>query len=185
MSRVTPLQAEYRSRAARESDIRDQMPVLYAWARNATRVIELGVGAERTQGASCCGNSTSAFLAGLEHTGGQLWSVDIAEPTVLAWWHDLPSWHFLQADDRSPEAVNFCPEQADLLFIDTSHFYEHTLAELRLYAPLVRAGGMILLHDTGPGWPDVARALNDWCSEASLEWYDHPGWPGLGMVEVP
>lgn len=183
---MTPLQQEYRRRAALESDIREQMPVLYAWARHATRVIELGVGAERTQGASCCGNSTSALLAALEHTGGHLWSVDIAEPTVPAWWYEMPAgWSFFLADDTSPEAQAFCPPEADLLFIDTSHSYEHTLTELRLYAPRVRPGGTILLHDTGPGWPDVARALNDYCPGAAREWYDHPGWPGLGVIEVP
>jgi hypothetical protein len=182
---VTPLQQEYRRRAALESDIRDQMAVLYAWARHATRVIELGVGAAATQGASCCGNSTSAFLAALEPGGGQLWSVDIAEPTVPTWWYELPHWTFLCADDATAEAQAFCPPEADLLFIDTSHFYEHTLIELQLYAPRVCPGGVILLHDTGPGWPDVARALNDYCPGAGLEWYDHPGWPGLGIIEVP
>jgi predicted O-methyltransferase YrrM len=181
---LTALQAEYRERAARASDIREQMPVLYAWARHASQIVELGVGAAATQGANT-GNSTSAFLAGLEHSGGTLWSVDIADPTVPAWWSEIDFWHFLRADDTSPEALKFCPGAVDLLFIDTSHLYTHTMEELSLYAPRVKPGGTILLHDTGPGWPDVGRALNDWCPEAGRTWYDHPGWPGLGVIEVP
>lgn len=171
----TPLAREYRYRAAREHDIRDQMPVLYAWARHATKVIELGI---RT------GNSTSAFLAALEGRG-ELWSVDVSYPDVPVSWTALENWHVLVTDDVTDQAVEFCPDGVDLLFIDTSHYYEHTRAELRLYVPKVRPGGVVLLHDTGPGWPDVSRALNDWSTETGLSWYDHPGWPGLGVIEVP
>lgn len=172
---IPGLAAEYRARAAAEHDIREQMPVLYAWARHARSVIELGVRS---------GNSTSAFLAALEGRG-ELWSVDIAPPQVPAYWHGQPHWHLLVCDDLEPRAVRFCPDQADVLFIDTSHYYDHTLAELRLYVPKVRSGGVVLMHDTGPGWPDVARALDSFSRETGLSWYDHPGWPGLGVIEVP
>jgi cephalosporin hydroxylase len=173
---MTPLQKEYRHRCAQVTDIRDQLPVLYAWACHAKRVIELGVRG---------GNSTSAFLAALERGGGELWSVDISVPGVPLWWHELPSWHLMVADDCDPRAVSFCPGEADVLFIDTSHYYDHTLAELRAYAPKVRAGGLILMHDSGPDWPDVAQALNAWCRETGNEWYDLTGWPGMGVVELP
>lgn len=175
------LATEYRNRAVLGmpyNDIRDQMPVLYAWARRAAKVIELGV---RT------GNSTSAFLAALEGRG-ELWSVDVNPPLVPDYWLDLPNWHFLQADDISAQALDFCPDRVDVLFIDTSHYYEHTMAELKMYVPKVRPGGVVLLHDTVPyptdlgvGWPDVSAALN----ASGLDWYDHPGWPGLGVIEIP
>jgi len=175
MSRV---QEQYRERAAMEHDIKAQMPVLYAWARlPGARVIELGVRG---------GNSTAALLAGIEHSGGELWSVDIAEPEVPAEWNGLPFWHLLVADDQSPEAVAFCPGDVDVLFVDTSHFYDHTMAELRLYVPKVKPGGIVLLHDTATcDWPDVSRALNDFCAETGRAWYDHPWWHGLGVIEVP
>lgn len=174
---MTALGEEYRRRAVADHDIRAQMPVLYAWARHSRRIIELGVRS---------GNSTCAFLAGLEHSGGELWSVDTDPPQVPDEWHLLESWHVLVADDRSAEARGFCPAGADVLFIDTSHYYEHTLAELRLYVPKVRPGGVILLHDTDPQeWPDVSRALRDYCAEVALEWYDHPFWHGLGVIEIP
>jgi predicted O-methyltransferase YrrM len=175
---VSSVQEDYRARAASDHDIKAQMPVLYAWARQpGARIIELGVRG---------GNSTAALLAGIGHGGGELWSVDIAEPEVPAHWRGLARWHLLVADDQSPEAVAFCPEAVDLLFIDTSHFYGHTLAELRLYVPKVVPGGVVLLHDTDRReWPDVSRALDDYCAANALDWYDHPWWHGLGVIEVP
>jgi predicted O-methyltransferase YrrM len=174
---MTGLQAQYRERAGLETDIRAQLPVLYAHARHAETVIELGVRG---------GNSTAALLAGCERGGGRLWSVDVEQPRVPAEWHQVPFWRLLVADDVSAEAAAFCPAGADVLFIDTSHAYDHTLAELRLYVPKVRPGGIVLLHDTDRlEWPGVGAALDDYCAETGADWYDHPGWHGLGVIEVP
>ena len=67
-----------------------------------------------------------------------------------------------------------------MLFIDTSHAYEHTLAELRKFVPLVAPGGTVLLHDTRlevpervgpqPPFPVAGR----WMRSAR-----RPGAPGL------
>lgn len=180
--------AEYQARAAQFHDITEQMPLLYnAACLQDARVIELGV---RT------GNSTAAFLAAAAAWDGEVWSVDVAEPQVPESWRSLACWHLLVADDRTKEAISFCPDDADVLFIDTSHSYEHTLAELRLYVPKVRPGGTVLLHDTKTegtrfyplGWPGVSRALNDWSAETGVSWRHVPGGPdspGLGIIEVP
>jgi predicted O-methyltransferase YrrM len=184
---MTSIGAEYQARAARKHDITEQMPLLYnAVCRQGARVIELGV---RT------GNSTAAFLAAAESWHGDVWSVDIADPQVPDYWRALPFWHLLIADDLSPQALEFCPDGVDVLFIDTSHYYEQTLAELRQYVPKVRPGGTVFLHDTkagdtcfGPGWPEVSKALNDWSAETGIRWGDLPGGPdspGLGVIEVP
>jgi cephalosporin hydroxylase len=37
----------------------------------------------------------------------------------------------------------------DLVFIDSSHEYDDTLAEFRAWQPAVRAGGHIAFHDYG------------------------------------
>jgi predicted O-methyltransferase YrrM len=176
---VTPLAEEYRRRAALDTDIKVQMPVLYAWAHQAANIIELGVRG---------GNSSVSFLAGLERGGldGTLWSVDIDHPQVPDWLGADGTWQMLVADDVSDRAVAFCPDGADILFIDTSHYYPHTLQELRLYVPKVRPGGIVLLHDSDPAeWPDVPKSLDEYCDETGLTWYNHPHWHGLGVIEIP
>ena len=176
----------YRHRSAEVTDIRAQLPALYAWAHQpGARIIELG-----TRG----GYSTSAFLAGIERagTGGELWSVDIETPKVPDWWHELPFWHQLTADSASPEALAFCPDGVDIVFSDTSHYYEQTLGELLAYAPKLRPGGVLLVHDTDAvenatamPCPEVPPAMNEFCAQTGLSWYQHPGWNGLGVVEIP
>lgn len=144
-------------------------------------VIELGVRAA---------NSTVAWLAGLEATGGYLWSVDVAAAMTAI---DHDRWTFVQGDDMHPAVMADLPPKADILFIDTSHQYQHTLAELRLYGPLVRAGGRIVLHDTELAHPDgdpdpepypVRRAIEDWCAETGHEWEERTGCWGLGVIST-
>lgn len=184
------LKADYAVRLAAWSDIQEQMPLLYeAACRHPQPVIaELGT---RT------GNSTAALLAGASVTGGYVWSVDSGPVTVPDWWRVTGLWSFLAADDLSEQAAQWLPAELDVLFIDTSHLYEHTLAELRRYVPRIRSGGMVLCHDTelcrddatmrvriddfrtddswlavaagGPKFP-VAAALDTYCAEAGLAW---------------
>ena len=52
-------------------------------------------------------------------------------------------WKFIQGDDLK---INW-ESTIDHLFIDTSHTYEQTLAELKKFGSLVRPGGIISLHD--------------------------------------
>jgi cephalosporin hydroxylase len=76
------------------------------------------------------------------------------------------------------------------LFIDTSHHYEQTLAELNLYGPKAT---MILLHDTeledpymrpptDPLFP-VRTAIDDWCAKTGRQWTNRTGCYGLGVIE--
>jgi predicted O-methyltransferase YrrM len=180
---------DLRARQQEPSDIADYLLFIYqqAWQAATSRrravFAELGV---RT------GNSTCAFLAALEEASkGELWSVDIADPQVPLGWRGLPWWHLLTANDVSVEASSWLPPELDLLFIDTSHTYEHTLIELALYVPRVRRGGLVLLHDTQWEAPDVAlpeptgpvaRALDAYCRETGLAWQNLPGKYGLGII---
>jgi predicted O-methyltransferase YrrM len=86
------------------------------------------------------------------------------------------------------------PPEIDVLFIDTSHAYWHTLEELRLYVPRVQPGGVVLMHDTELESPDgvgnrppfpVAKALNDFCAETGLMWRNRTGCWGLGIIDIP
>jgi hypothetical protein len=117
--------------------------------------------------------------------------VDVNPPQVPQRWAELPYWRLRVGDDMAPETRAWAPAELDVLFIDTSHHYEHTLAELRTYAPRVKPGGVILLHDTeviNAGLDDpypVTRALNAYCAAAGLTWENRQGCYGLGVLEMP
>jgi len=176
---------DYQMRLAQWSDVQDHLTFMYqtvlGYAEPA--VLEMGV---RT------GNSTAALLAGVTATGGVLWSVDPAEVQVPHEWQDDPAWHFVHASDLDPEVAAALPGQCDVLFIDTMHTYDHTLAELRLWMPRVRPGGTALFHDThaavpgvgDPGYPcgGVSDALDTWCAETGNTWENRTGSYGLGVV---
>lgn len=181
----------YRDRLSRWSDIQEYMPFLYEQAASRTRPLILELGARR-------GNSTLAFLAGAEVSGGQVRSSDIDDilryPDGMRPWRRNPRWAFLQGDDTDPRIQQMLPAETDVLFIDTSHEYEHTLAECRAYVPRVRKGGIALFHDTHlMGWPGyewhggnspVWTALDDYCAESGLEWTDLDGIYGMGIIEI-
>lgn len=111
----------------------------------ATIVVELGVRS---------GESTRALLAGCMDQRAFLWSVDIDGDAyhvrdvtenrgiVLDW----TRWECRQAD--SVEAARqFGKRDADLLFVDTTHEYEHTLREIMAWHYRVR--GAMVFHDSG------------------------------------
>jgi len=174
------LETAYNEACSTPSDINEHLPTLFDLTATAGTVVELG-----TRG----GVSTLAFLHAL--TGrGHLWSVDI-DPRP-----DLPEfdhWTFIEGDDCSPEVFAQLPTGVDVVFIDTSHAYPHTVDELALYRWLVRPGGVIVLHDTelqfpggiapGPAFP-VKRAVVEFCEREQLEWFNYPNNNGLGVIQL-
>jgi len=181
---VTDLQAKYLEVAATPSDIVLHLPrfVEMVVHSNATKVIELGT---RT------GVSTIAWLYALEQTGGHLWSVDVDSKPPIG---DYDHWTFIQGDDESDVVLSQLPEQVDLVFLDTSHHYEHTLRELRLYRSQVRPGGFIVCHDTELPQPEgapfsdpvypVKTAIKEFIRETGFRWSNIPECWGLGIIEV-
>lgn len=164
------------------SDIWEHLPILHNLARelDAQNIIELG-----TRG----GVSTLAWLAAVERTGGHVYSVDIDPGPQL----EHRQWTFIQGDDLSPEVIAQLPDSADIVFIDTSHDYRDTLAELNVYRYRVRPGGRIVLHDTNlkhpldvPRFPEypVRVAVDEFCAEEDLNVTYLPNCFGLGIVEM-
>lgn len=142
----------YTERAATPSDINQHMPRLRALAEACQTIVEFGTRS---------GNSTTAFLAGLDPIpGATLHSYDIAPqqftpPELL-----FATWEFHQADTTQLEWIPAC----DLLFIDTLHNCDVVAAELA-HADSVRR--WIAFHDTvlfgsrdeaGPG-PGINHAI--------------------------
>lgn len=159
----TPLFLLYSERAATVSDINQHLPRLFAYASQCRTVVEFGTRS---------GNSTSAFLAGLEFcSGAALHSYDIAPQqfTPPALGGDL-AWHFHQADTTQLADIPPC----ELLFIDTLHNCSVVAAELR---HAHRVSRWIAFHDTvlfgsrdeaGSG-PGINHAIFQFLAEHS-EW---------------
>lgn len=140
---------QYLHRLTYWSDILGHLPRLYEMAKG--NVLELGVRD---------GNSTAALLAGVAERGGHLWSVDIADYSKAVKPH--PQWTFIRADSLDVGRITGAgvPSELDLLFIDTDHTYERTLAELTTWGARVKRGGAIVLHDTdNADFPDVRKAI--------------------------
>lgn len=181
MGTVT-LADEYERLCRTPSDIVFHLPrfVAHVLELDARHVVELGT---RT------GVSTVAWLHALGQTGGRLTSVDIDPKPEIG---DHDHWTFIQGDDCDP-AVFASLEPADIVFIDTSHLYEHTLRELHLYRWLVKPGGRMLLHDTmlerpigappRPRFP-VRTAIEEFCASEGLTWSEHRDSWGLGVIQL-
>jgi predicted O-methyltransferase YrrM len=135
--------------AHEQRDMAPHIWVLTRYALAAKTIIELG-----TRG----GVSTWAFLDGLPHDGA-LWSVDIESCVVPPRVSGDPRWTFIRGDDTSPRVQRELPAHADLVLIDTSHEYRHTLVELDF--ALTRSPRRIVCHDAE--WSGVARAIIEFC----------------------
>jgi cephalosporin hydroxylase len=164
------------------SDIVDHLPYLYDTVveSNAQTVVELGVRS---------GNSTAAFMAAVQKTGGHLWSVDVAIPSWPQEFYGTGFSSLIIGNDLDFGVADQLPDQIDVLFVDTNHWFHHTLEELRLYGPRART---ILLHDTeleapfqapadDPKFP-VSKAIDTWCAEVGRNWVNRTGCYGLGVV---
>ncbi len=111
-------------------------------------IVELG-----TRG----GQSTQACLAAASYCGARVLSIDINPCDGI----DVPeayrdAWEFECADDIAFARDRFaawCQTRGieggiDLLFIDTSHEYEHTVKEIEAWFPFLSERGMVVFHDT-------------------------------------
>jgi hypothetical protein len=133
------------------SDISDHLSTIFFFAIEArpNLIVELG-----TRG----GESTRALLAAAKACGSRMLSIDIADVSAI----EVPfreSWTFLCADDVEFGRTSFRPwcdanslaASIDVLFIDTSHLYEHTKQEIEVWLPYLAENGVAIFHDTNMG----------------------------------
>ncbi len=136
-------------------------------------------------------SSTLAFLEAASLIGGRVLSIDLDEcreaheKVARSGYEHL--WRFIQGSDVDvPDSE--IPTSIDLLFIDTSHLYDHTMAELKKYGPRVRPGGWIVFHDY-VSFAGVTRAVGDFLGSLPQRprFYPYLHQNGLAMIklEVP
>lgn len=70
----------------------------------------------------------------------------------------------------SGEAVDDVPNDIDLLFIDGAHDVESVFRDISLYAPKVRVGGRIVMHDATTADPGVLEALDKTLTQDTARW---------------
>jgi cephalosporin hydroxylase len=136
---------EILSRARIRTDISDHLPTLFAESLSLRPrlIVELGVRG---------GESTFVFQRVAQLSGARCVSVDVEDSSHLS---QSSQWLFVQRDDiefaaKFPEwcRQNTLPTEIDILFIDTSHFLEHTVQEIEHWFPLLAPQAKAILHDT-------------------------------------
>ncbi len=170
------LAAKYDQVCRQQSDIYLHLPRFVELVRetDAKHVIELGT---RT------GVSTIAWLYALEGKG-KLTSVDLDPKPEIG---DYDHWTFIQGDDLDMGWL----ESAEIVFIDTSHHYDHTVKELEMYRHL--ATKRIVCHDTQLRRPEgsparplfpVRTAILEFVERHGFDWIEYPDCWGLGVINV-
>ena len=165
--------------ATSKSDISEHLHVLNFLVRmkKPAVLVELG-----TRG----GESTRVFTKALSELGGTGYSIDLMPaPEFLneskLWKHfvgdDVAIGIAVGDDHKWPDGEKFMG--IDFLFLDTSHEYDHTVAEIHAWWPLVNQQGFLIFHDTNltanptrmlsggftKGWNNnrgVARAIEEY-----------------------
>ena len=172
---IDKISSPLESQMIQPTDIHEHLQTLHLLTveLNLKNILELGT---RT------GESTIPFLLAAKELHGKLTSVDIdpctnAKEKVKKLNLDQ-YWNFIQIDDLKLD----WNEQIDHLFIDTSHTYDHTIAEFRKFEPFVKKGGLITLHDI-VSCPPVLDAINDYISNRKdLRFYKFFHNNGLGVI---
>ncbi len=140
--------AEIRQRSQKRTPINEHLETLFleSLPLKPQLILELGVAR---------GESTFVFERVARLCGATLVSVDINDCSSAS---TYDKWIFVQQDDlvfanQFPawcEAGSF-PPAIDLLFIDTSHLYEHTRQEIAAFFPLLAPHAKVIFHDTNMG----------------------------------
>lgn len=128
---------EYLERVHQGSDINEHLSWIYDGACSVTKTVELGIG---------WGNSTRAFIAALEQTGGEHTSYEIEiKPGVEDLFKRARAAN-LNANLLVQSTLEVEIPLCDLMLVDSHHTYHQVSNELRLHAN--RVSSYILFHDT-------------------------------------
>jgi len=161
--------------SVKKTDISDHLETIFTECLDieAKLIVELGVGD---------GESTFVFERLAKLWGAVLVSVDVEDCRRVSSYKQRI---FVRQDDIAFAATfdQWCRNkridpQIDILFIDTSHLYDHTVSEIGSWFPLLAERAKVLFHDTnmhevftrkdgskGQGWDNergVIRAIEDY-----------------------
>jgi cephalosporin hydroxylase len=143
-----PALNEIKERARTRTAINEHLVTLFIESLTARPrlIVELGVGG---------GESTFVLSRVAQMCGATLVSLDINDRSHVCSYED---WIFIRQDDIefARKFAGWCAARQlapkiDVLFIDTSHYYEHTRQEIAAYFPLMANSSKVFFHDTNLG----------------------------------
>lgn len=127
-----------------EGDISSHLPSIFFYTvlQNPDVIVEAGVRG---------GESTIAFEKVFQFCNTHLIGIDI-EPACNAVYKRSANSLFICMDDLEfgkyyKHNLEY-KRKIDVIFIDTSHLYAHTLAEIKLFAPMLNKNGILMFHDS-------------------------------------
>ena len=132
-------------RSLKRTDISDHLTTLFLESLpvRPSLIVELGV---------CGGESTFVLERVAALCDAKLVSVDIEDYSGVS---SYRRWSFIKSDDIvfAETFTDWCRNQQivpaiDILFIDTSHEFEHTLKEIMCWFPLLSDRSKVFMHDT-------------------------------------
>ncbi|GBD89364.1 cephalosporin hydroxylase [bacterium BMS3Abin04] len=136
---------EIKERSTALTDMSSHVETLFieSLAVKPKLIVELGI---RT------GESTFVLERVAKLCRSKLVSVDIEDCSHIS---SYKEWLFIQKDDIefAKKFENWCKinriePKIDILFIDTSHLFEHTLQEIKFWFPLLSNRSKVFFHDT-------------------------------------
>jgi cephalosporin hydroxylase len=154
---------EVRKLASKPSDINEHLELIFAEALLSRPhvIVELGVRG---------GLSTFVFERVANLCEVSIISADIEDCSKTS---SHPRRYFFHGDDVqfAHYFQSFCRERnippvVDLLFIDTSHYYEHTVLEIAAWFPLLSSRAKVIFHDTNM---KLVGPRKDGCVELSWD----------------
>lgn len=144
-----------------ESDISNHIPALFCHCVSVNPEVIVEAGIRWGDG------STIALRVAKEVTNAFLIGIDINDCSQF--YRTMSNACFLHMNDLDlPAHFNNIPlkkKSIDFAFIDTTHFYDHTMKELALFESMLSEQGILALHDTNPVPTDphgVRDALRDY-----------------------
>ena len=157
------------------------------------KVMEIGT----FQGGSLCVlcrlSSPTADIISVDLPGGGFGGGDSATRSLLfrSFCTYFQAMHLIRGDSHSDEVltkVKSITQSLDILFIDGDHTYEGVKRDFFAYSPLVRAGGVVVLHDIVEHPKDSGCEVAQFWNEIKQQ-YRHEeiienlkqGWAGIGI----
>lgn len=168
----------------------DEIDPLCRYAKASYRLVELGTG----YGACAC----LMLLASSSHA--TVYSVDPFTRDTHGTWQSSPAiahqhvqhaaqvlkfdatrWTlYVMSSHEAAEKAAYARARFDLVFVDGDHTYEAVQQDVNDWLPLLRVGGVLLLHDSRRlpdkpaaefhrGWPGPTQVANDLRTDARVE----------------